>query len=171
MKASCVGVPAYRCHVLALWLNNLALMCYIVGVRRGIHDSLHSNGFCSPKAPTKRHDLCFYGPLSFLTILQLCHANQRMKKVAGKKIKIPQSANQTTVASRGFRDASKQRTLKFTFSALSNYIALILLISILVDSNSGGLTHSFHMALSQMTHLCSCNNHKSKKPALSTLSF
>lgn len=102
MKASCVrGIPAYRCHVLALWLNNLALMCYIVGVGRGIHDSLHSNGFCSPKAQTKRHDLCFYGPLSFLTILQLCHANQRLKKVA----------NQTTVAPQDFRDALKQRTL------------------------------------------------------------
>jgi len=60
MKASCVRVQAYRCHVLALWLNNLALMCCIVGVERGIHDSLHSNGFCSPTAQTRRHDLCFY---------------------------------------------------------------------------------------------------------------
>lgn len=138
MKVSCVRVHAHRCHVLALWLNNLALMCYIVGVGRGIHDSLHSNGFCSPKAQTKRHDLCFNGPLSFLTIIQLCHVNQRMKKVVGKK-KIPQLANQTTVASQGFRDTLKQ---KFTLSTLSNYIAFILLISILVDSNSGGLMHS-----------------------------
>lgn len=65
----------------------------------------------------------------------------------------------------------KTKDSKFTLSTLSNYIAFILLISILVDSNSGGLMRSFHMVLSQMTHLCSCDNHKSKKPALSHFHF
>jgi len=64
--------------------------------------------------------------------------------------KIPQSANQTTDASQGYRDALKQRTLNLLLVHYLNYIAFIL-ISIPIDSNSGGLMRSFHMALSQMT--------------------
>jgi len=100
-----------------------------------------------------RQDDMIYAFMSFLPIFQ--SKNDPIKK------KIPQSANQTTDASQGLSDALKQRTLNLLLVHYLNYIAFIL-ISIPIDSNSGGLMRSFHMALSQMTHLRSCNNHKPK---------